>query len=42
MKKVADILARKGKKAVVRVGLMPITVDLENLVLVSEKNVEQS
>ena len=39
---VGEVIDIKGKKAVVRVGLMPITVDLENLVLVSEKNVEQS
>jgi DNA mismatch repair protein MutS2 len=34
---VGEVTEIKGKKAVVKVGLMPITVDLENLVLVSEK-----
>ncbi|MBC7826868.1 MAG: DNA mismatch repair protein MutS [Chitinophagaceae bacterium] len=37
---VGEVTEIKGKKAVVKVGLMPITVDLENLVAVSEKNAE--
>ena len=34
---VGEVTEIKGKKAVVKVGLMPITIDLDNLVLVSEK-----
>jgi DNA mismatch repair protein MutS2 len=34
---VGEVTEIKGKKAVVRVGLMPITIDLENLVAVTEK-----
>lgn len=37
---VGEVIEIKGKKAVVRVGLMPITIDLDNLVAVTEKNVE--
>jgi DNA mismatch repair protein MutS2 len=39
---VGEVTEIKGKKAVVRVGLMPITIDLDNLVAVTEKNVEPS
>jgi len=35
---VGEVTEIKGKKAVVRVGLMPITIDLDNLVAVTEKN----
>ena len=38
---VGEVTEIKGKRAIVKVGLMPITVDLENLVLVSEKNVQE-
>jgi DNA mismatch repair protein MutS2 len=37
---VGEVTEIKGKKAVVKVGLMPITIDLENLVAVAEKNLE--
>ena len=34
---VGEVTEIKGRKAVVKVGLMPITIDLENLVAVTEK-----
>ncbi|MGZ5191559.1 MAG: MutS-related protein, partial [Flavisolibacter sp.] len=34
---VGEVTEIKGRKAIVKVGLMPITVDLENLVAVTEK-----
>ena len=34
---VGEVTEIKGRKAIVKVGLMPITVDLENLVAVAEK-----
>ena len=34
---VGEVTEIKGKKAIVKVGLMPITIDLDNLVLISEK-----
>lgn len=34
---VGEVTEIKGKKAIVKVGLMPITIDLENLVLISER-----
>jgi DNA mismatch repair protein MutS2 len=38
---VGEVTEIKGKKAIVKVGLMPITIDLEDLVPVSEKNVQE-
>ena len=32
----------RGKKAIVQIGVMPITVDVSELVVVKEKNVEQN
>lgn len=37
---VGEVTEIRGKKAIVKVGLMPITIDLENLVAVTEKIVE--
>ena len=34
---VGEVNEIKGKKAIVKVGLMPITIDLDNLVAVAEK-----
>ena len=34
---VGEVLELRGKKAVVKVGLLPMQVDLENLVLVKER-----
>lgn len=35
---VGEVLELRGKKAVVKIGLLPMQVDLENLVLIQEKN----
>jgi DNA mismatch repair protein MutS2 len=34
---VGEVLELRGKKAVVKIGMLPMQVDLENLVLVKEK-----
>ena len=38
---VGEVREIKGRKAVVQLGMMPITVDLGDLVVVTEKNNEQ-
>lgn len=38
---VGQVLELRGKKAVVKIGLLPMQVDLENLVLVKEKEEEK-
>ncbi len=35
---VGEVLELRGKKAVVKIGLLPMHVNLENLVLIREKN----
>jgi DNA mismatch repair protein MutS2 len=35
---VGEVLELRGKKVVVKIGLLPMQVDMENLVLVKEKN----
>ena len=37
---VGEVLELRGKKAVVKIGLLPMQVDLDNLVLIKEKNAE--
>jgi DNA mismatch repair protein MutS2 len=37
---VGEVLELRGKKVVVKIGLLPMQVDMENLVLVKEKNSE--
>jgi len=38
---VGEVMEIKGKRAIVKIGLMPITIDLDNLVAVTEKNTEE-
>jgi len=38
---VGEVLELRGKKAVVKIGMLPMQVDLENLVLVKEKKSEE-
>jgi DNA mismatch repair protein MutS2 len=38
---VGEVKEIRGKRAVVQVGLMPITVSMDDLVVVAEKNIEQ-
>jgi DNA mismatch repair protein MutS2 len=39
---VGEVMEIKGKKAIVKLGLIPITVDLSDLVVVTEKDVAPS
>jgi DNA mismatch repair protein MutS2 len=34
---VGEVIELRGKRAVVKIGLLPMQVDLENLVLIKEK-----
>ncbi|HZH01523.1 MAG TPA: DNA mismatch repair protein MutS, partial [Flavisolibacter sp.] len=38
---VGEVLELRGKKVVVKIGMLPMQVDMENLVLVKEKNIEE-
>jgi DNA mismatch repair protein MutS2 len=34
---VGEVLELRGKKAVVKIGLLPMQIDLDNLVLIKER-----
>ncbi|MFN2439345.1 MAG: MutS2/Smr-associated SH3 domain-containing protein, partial [Chitinophagaceae bacterium] len=36
---IGEVLELRGKRAVVKIGLLPMQVELENLVLVRERNI---
>ena len=38
---VAEVLELRGKKAVVKIGLLPMQIDLSDLSLVKEKEVRE-